>query len=154
MRWKVHIRKCILGGETSYMIIRQITKEETWPIRQLVMWPNKPIEYCILENDEVGFHYGVYIDNHDPVSVISLFVENGVAQFRKFATRQEEQGKGYGTALLNFAIHEAKKQGCHTIWCNARKLKASFYETFGLVATHDEFMRGNIAYVKMEKSLI
>lgn len=30
------------------------------------------------------------------------------AQFRKFATLQQEQGKGYGSQMLNYTIQEEK----------------------------------------------
>lgn len=52
-------------------IIKQIPKELTWKIRHFVLWPDKDIDYVILENDSDGKHYGLFIGDK-LVSVISL----------------------------------------------------------------------------------
>lgn len=54
--------------------IIEITYEETLNIRHRTMWPNKPINYVKLENDDQGRHFGLFIDGK-MVSIISLFVK-------------------------------------------------------------------------------
>ena len=132
--------------------IKKISKEETWPIRHKVMWPDRNIEYIKLDDDDQGIHYGLYIDGR-LVSVVSLFIEGDKAQFRKFATLEEEQGKGYGSRLLNHMLQEAKKLGVKLVWCNARKNKADYYKRFGLEETDQVFEKGGMEYVVMEKGL-
>lgn len=80
------------------MIIREISPQETWPIRHKVMWPNESFEYVKLPIDEKGLHLGLWA-NDTLVSVVSLFMIKEMGQFRKFATLVEEQGKGYGRQL-------------------------------------------------------
>ena len=87
--------------------IRPITAAETWKLRHKVMWPNKPLIFVILPKDEEGFHYGLF-ENELLVSVISLFKIGNEGQFRKFATDEDFQGKGYGTKLLEYLITAAK----------------------------------------------
>jgi GNAT superfamily N-acetyltransferase len=129
--------------------IRIIPVEQAWLIRHQVMWPEKDIEFVKLSDDKRGVHYGLFL--HDRlVSVVSLFVDKEEAQFRKFATLQEEQGKGYGSALLHHVFAMARNEGVKRIWCNARAGKAAFYEKFGLCSTGEAFEKAGIPYVIME----
>lgn len=137
---------------TPGSIIRQIQAHETWPLRQQVMWPEKPLEYIILEEDEEGIHYGLF-EKDRLISVISVFINSREAQFRKFATLTSEQGRGLGTQLLRHVLNELNSPAIHRIWCNAREDKAAFYERFGLAVTGQQFTKSGIGYVIMEKFL-
>ncbi|WP_268034751.1 GNAT family N-acetyltransferase [Algoriphagus sp. PAP.12] len=130
--------------------ILEIPLNDVIKIRHEVMWPKKPIDYVRLPNDEKGRHFGLFINN-ELVSVISLFIENSEAQFRKFATLEKHQGKGHGTILLNEIMTIAEKSKLSKIWCNARVEKSAFYEKFGMQATDKTFEKGGIMYVIMEK---
>ena len=130
--------------------IKQITSFETLQIRHKVMWPNKPIEYVKLQNDEKGRHFGLFI-NGELTSIISLFLENEVVQFRKFATLNAYQGLGYGTMLLKNTIDLLEKEGIKKLWCNARVEKSKFYDKFNLKPTNTKFEKGGIKYVIMER---
>lgn len=130
--------------------IIEITADETLPIRHQVMWPNKPFDYVKLDNDNEGLHFGLYLDK-ELISVISLFIMDSEAQFRKFATLENYQGKGYGSILLNEIIHIADKQSLKRIWCNARRNKSQFYRKFGMKATNNIFIKGGLDYVIMER---
>ncbi|WP_241461447.1 GNAT family N-acetyltransferase [Aquimarina macrocephali] len=131
--------------------IKQITSSETLPIRHKVMWPNKPIEYVELPNDENARHFGLFV-NGEITSIISLFIENNEVQFRKFATLIEFQGLGYGTILLKSIIDLIEKEGIKKLWCNARVEKSKFYERFDLKPTDKKFEKGGIEYIIMEKT--
>ncbi|WP_184663093.1 GNAT family N-acetyltransferase [Texcoconibacillus texcoconensis] len=133
------------------MEIKKISKQQAWDIRHVVMWPDKDYEYIKLKDDDEGFHYGLYIDGV-LVSVVSLFPNGEKAQFRKFATLKEYQGKGYGTKLLQYVFDEASRLGVKKLWCNARIDKSAFYEKFGLQVTNCTFEKSGIEYVIMESS--
>ncbi len=135
------------------MEIKIINADQTWELRQKVMWPEKELAYVKLSDDAVGTHYGLY-DGGCLISVISTFVNNSEIQFRKFATVQDKQGQGYGTKLLQHAIAAAQASGATAIWCNARKDKASFYQKFGLEKTPVEYEREGIQYIIMRKQLV
>lgn len=130
--------------------IKQITSSETLPIRHKVMWPNKPMAYVELPNDDDGKHFGLFV-NGEMTSIISLFIVNNEAQFRKFATLVEFQGFGHGTILLKNIIAMMKKEGVKKLWCNARVEKSKFYERFNLKPTDKTFEKGGIEYVIMER---
>ncbi|NBP67118.1 MAG: GNAT family N-acetyltransferase [Cytophagia bacterium] len=131
------------------MFIKEITPEETWPIRQLVMWPQKPIEFVKIKGDESALHYGLYIDNR-LTSVVSCFEIDNEIQFRKFATLSDKQNNGFGTTLLNYIIRESRSKGIKKLWCNSRMNKAKYYEKFGLVKTDTVYLKDGIEFIIME----
>ena len=134
------------------MKIGAISPEAAWTIRHQVMWPDKPLDYVKLKDDDRGSHWGLFIENR-LVSVVSLFIDGRRAQFRKFATLQQEQGKGCGSKLLRHVFEEARLQGADQIWCNARAEKAGFYNKFGLAASGEAFEKDGVSYVIMQASL-
>lgn len=121
----------------------------TYPLRHSVLWPDKPIDYVRLDEDEWGHHYGTYLDD-ELVAVISLFVVNTAARFRKFATRPDQQNRGLGTLLLQHVFNEAHRLGATTISCDARLSAAPFYQRFGMQPTGDVFYKGTIPYQRYE----
>lgn len=130
--------------------IIEITAEETLKIRHKVMWPNRLIDYVRLENDNRGRHFGLFI-NDKMIAVISLFIVNNEAQFRKFATLTDYQGKGFGSVLLKEIMNIIKANNIHKVWCNARIDKSNYYAKFGMTTTENKFVKGGIEYVIMEK---
>lgn len=129
--------------------IKQITTSEVLPIRHKIMWPDKPISYVSLKNDNEARHFGLFV-NGEITSIISLFIENNEAQFRKFATLIEFQGFGYGSILLKHIVSLIQKENLKKLWCNARVEKSKFYEKFNLKTTDKKFVKGGIDYVIME----
>ena len=134
------------------MEIKKISPEDTWAIRHSVMWPDKPITYVQLEEDNNGLHFGVF-ENDELLSIVSLFIENDNAQFRKFATQVIHQGKGHGSALLNFLIQECEKKHIKTLWCNARITAYPFYQKFGFEIVSETWTKDGIEFVKMSKTI-
>lgn len=135
------------------MEIRKIHPEETWALRQRVMWPTETIEFVKLKDDSQGIHYGLFVADN-LVSVISLFYQEEKVQFRKFATCTKEQGRGYGTQLLQHIITEAASMGAKEIWCYARSNKVCFYEKFGFIERGEPFVRNGKDYIVMSRNLI
>lgn len=132
--------------------ISEISAEATWPIRHQVMWPDQPFDFIKLPEDAQGIHYGLWV-GEDLVSVVSLFIKNNEAQFRKFATLEAQQGKGYGSQLLHHLMQEALNLGIEKIWCNARAHKTGFYAKFGMHETNQTYVKGGIDFVILEKIL-
>ncbi|MBO3697698.1 GNAT family N-acetyltransferase [Roseivirga sp. E12] len=130
--------------------IRQITASQTWPLRHEVMWPDMPLDYVKLPNDEEGIHYGLFV-GEQLTSVVSLFADDQEAQFRKLATAVGAQGNGYGTMLLSHLMKETQALSIDRVWCNARIDKTSFYHKFGLKETARTFIKNRQSYVVMEK---
>ena len=132
--------------------ILKINAEDTWHIRHRVMWPNMPFDFVKLDSDFKGVHFGLFKDGK-LISIVSLFIENNQAQFRKFATEISEQGKGYGTMLLTYLMDEVENLNLEKVWCNARIDKTDYYKQFGLHKTDNKYTKAGIDFVILEKDL-
>ena len=129
--------------------IEQVPAYVVWPIRHKVMYPQEDFDFVKLPDDERGTHLALFAGN-DLLSVISLFQKDSDLQFRKFATKQEFQGRGYGSELLRHVIQYARQQGTTRIWCNARTSAIVFYSKFGFRPANKTFTKNGIDYTVME----
>lgn len=134
------------------LAIQSITAEQTYPLRHSVLWPDKPLDYVMVDDDVAGHHFGAF-DNEELIAVISLFVNGQESRFRKFAAHPDHQRKGVGTLLLNHVIAEARRLGATVLWCDARLDAADFYRRFGMTAVSDVFYKGPIPYAKFSLTL-
>jgi len=134
------------------IIIKKIPTAETYPLRQAVLWPNQPISYIQLAEDAEGIHFGLF-KNKQLISVISLFIDGESVQFRKFATHTDEQGRGYGTDLLQHTIDFATTENIKLLWCNARVDKTNFYKKFGFQETSKTYIKKGVKFIILEKVL-
>ncbi|MDI3319186.1 GNAT family N-acetyltransferase [Pinibacter soli] len=133
-------------------VIKDAPLEDVLEMRREVMYPAFSIEQVRLKDDEEGNHIGLYVDGK-LIAVISVFVRIDIMQFRKFATKESCQGKGYGTHLLEYVMKLAKDRHCISIWCNARVSAKKFYEKFGMQVTGDTWLQDGHEFIKMEKQL-
>ena len=131
------------------MIITDVNYDDTLRLRHEVMYPEKDVDFVKLPNDELGLHIGI-LEKNELVSVMSLFIENRTVQFRKLATLQRLQRKGYATVLMQWLIDYAKDMKLDKLWCNARKESVNFYKKFGYVETGNSFEKNDHEYVVME----
>ncbi|MCS4434266.1 GNAT family N-acetyltransferase [Aquiflexum gelatinilyticum] len=132
------------------MTIKEVSIDQILPIRQQVMWPDKHIDFVRVPEDENGIHFGLFV-KENLVSVVSVFIHGQEAQFRKFATLEQFQGKGYGSKLLQYIFDFLEEKSISRIWCNARISKAGFYQKFGMTTTAATFEKEGMEYVVMEK---
>lgn len=132
------------------MKIVKIPLDEVLLIRQIVLWPMKDLEFVKTPDDNKGIHFGIQIKGRF-VSCISLFIqENDQAVFRKFATLNDFQGKGYGSELLQYSFLFLKQQGIKKVSCSARLEKQRFYENLGMNAVGNPYLKNGLNYIKME----
>ncbi len=134
------------------MEIRKIDPAETLAIRQKVLWPDKPIEFCILEDDPHGIHYGGFIQNR-LITVASIFITGKTARLRKFATIKEFQGRGYGTKIIEEIISDLIKKEIIQFWCDARLSAENFYNRFLMKRDGETFFKSSLEYIKMKRDL-
>lgn len=132
--------------------IREVPIEIVWDMRREIMYPDEPLDFVKLENDDGGIHLGLY-ENNRLVSVISLFEDDENIQFRKFATTVSEQGKGFGTKLLKHVMEWAMENRKKSIWCNARLSATALYQKFGMKPAGKTWKKWGIEFIKMEKQL-
>ncbi|WP_335338403.1 GNAT family N-acetyltransferase [Agarivorans gilvus] len=88
------------------------------------------------------------------VCVASVYIDAGSARLRKFATLEEFQNRGIGTALLQHMIEDSKSLHVKKFWFDARESAIEFYRRFGFSMEGGRFFKSEIAYFKMAKSLV
>lgn len=131
--------------------VKKVSLDDTWKMRQVVMYPEETLDFVKLEDDNEGIHLGLYLGDQ-LVTVISLFERGDNVQFRKFATLSNMQGRGFGTVLLQHVMKWAGDNNKKTIWCNARSSATAMYRKFGMIPTGDSWNKYGIDFIKMEKS--
>ncbi|CAK0881148.1 unnamed protein product [Prorocentrum cordatum] len=160
-RGKCEDAPCPAAGPSGTSIC-EVPVEEVWPLRHVVMWPEKDLEFVKVPGDEGprARHFGVRAEDGRLTSVVSLFEEGAAAagddpevrageaagaplverperaaQFRKLATLPEFRRRGQAGALVRRCIEEARAAQARRIWCNARAEQAQFYAKLGLQQT-------------------
>jgi predicted GNAT family N-acyltransferase len=131
------------------MEIRTITWEQTIPLRHCVLWPNKPVEYCHVDGDTDGLHFGAFI-NGVLICVASVYLNKNKARLRKFATDTGYQNQGIGSKMLKHIIMFLKNSSTEFFWCDARESALGFYERFDMLKCSKRFYKSDIPYFKME----
>ncbi len=130
------------------MEIQQVTLEEALPIRQCVLWPDKPASFCIVEGDDTATHFGAVIEEQ-LVCVASVYINGCEARLRKFATLPEYQGIGIGSKVIEHVISELKRLNAKHFWCDARTTALGFYQRFGMDIEGEQFEKSGVSYFKM-----
>ena len=127
-------------------MVKFILAEEVLPLRSLMLRNGKPLAECVFEGDTAydTFHLG-YV-TAEGIKSIATFMRNDFFegegegyQLRGMATHPDEGGKGYGKALINFAIEYLKEYKTGYLWCNARSSAANFYKKLGFISQSPEF---------------
>lgn len=133
-------------------VVEQIFPSLTWRIRHITMYPDQPFEFVKLEKDFEGVHFGLYAD-HQLTGVVSLFIEDGVGQFRKLAILPDAQHQGLGSQLMEYLIDFCKVQKLTKLWCNSRVNSKEFYSKFDFHETDQTYSAAGFDFVKMELEL-
>lgn len=131
------------------MQIEEVDYNQVLELRREVMYPNKDIEFVKLANDSDGIHVGIY-DSGTLASVVSIFLEGRDVQFRKLATRETFQNKGYASALIKWILEYAKEMKLNKVWANSRVNIYPFYERFEFIKTENTFTKDEHDYVVIE----
>ncbi|PKH06354.1 GNAT family N-acetyltransferase [Moritella sp. Urea-trap-13] len=134
------------------MDIRIISWQQAIPLRHQVLWPSKPPEYCHVDGDVKGLHFGVFIDE-TIICVASVYLDQNKARLRKFATDANYQNQGIGSKMLAHIIHYLKSTKTDFFWCDARESAVGFYERFDMNKSSERFYKADVAYFKMEIAL-
>ena len=124
-------------------IITQISSQDTFPVRNLVLRTGKPIETCHFTGDDLSStkHFGLYI-NQKITGVISIYKnKNSIfkspnqSQIRGMSVLSEFQGKGIGKLLVNYSENYLVQNDISLLWFNARETAVPFYEKLGYTKT-------------------
>ncbi len=140
--------------------IREISAEETYPIRKEELRKNVTLSHKMKGDDEPGtMHLGLFLDG-TLVSIArfmsSTLNDSGDKQYqlRGMATAGAYQGRGYGRELLSSAEERLRQRGVDLLWCNARVVALEFYRKMGYEVMGGPFDLPQIGtHYKMYKAL-
>jgi N-acetylglutamate synthase-like GNAT family acetyltransferase len=106
-----------------------------------------------LEKEKNNVLIGAF-DDDDILGCCMLVQEDSsVVRLRQLAVLNNLQGKGVGTAILQFSENIARDLGYKVISMHARRNTVEFFEKLGYKVSGPEFIEITIPHVKMEKDL-
>lgn len=126
--------------------IRKVSAEDVYPLRLLVLRPNRTLADCVWaqDKDPDTAHFAAEIAGHI-VGIASIAIcpresdPPNTWRLRGMATEPSKQGQGIGTMVLAACLaHARSKQGA-LMWCNARTSALAFYRKHGFETVGDEF---------------
>lgn len=125
-----------------------ITATVTFPLRQEILRPGRPLTSCYFEkdNDPHTRHWGAFIDKR-LVGILSAmpnpckeFSTDQAFQFRGMAVHPDYQRQGIATRLLLTAEKYLSEQFTPDLfWLNARIHAQALYSSLAYQAIGDEF---------------
>ena len=130
--------------------IKEISAEETFPIRLEVLRKNIPLPFEFNGDfDSDTIHLGAF--KNDKLIAVSSYMkanykdfEGNQYQLRGMATLTEYQGFGAGKLMLQKAVQILKDKNSNLLWCNARIAAVEFYKKQGFQTFGEKF---EISYV-------
>lgn len=134
-------------------MIQKISAEDTYPVRQEVLRPGRPLKECFFEGDleEDTIHLG-YFDSQNLVAVATYVARKNALfgtplqyQLRGMAVLPAYRKNKLGEKLLLEGEELLKKKNPDIlIWFNARETAVGFYEKYGYKTTGPAFMIPNV----------
>ena len=142
-----------LQGCKVEAMIKQITAEGCYTLRESILRPNQPRENWTFDtdNDPRTIHLA-FMQDQEVVGVVSLLPEPHTEypdhpwRLRGMAVRADLQGQGIGEQLMQGLRERVSGDG---IWCTARKQVQGFYLQNGFEVVGDEFTMNDMAHVTM-----
>ncbi len=125
--------------------IKEISAEETFPIRLEVLRKNIPLPFEFNGDfDSDTIHLGAF--KNDKLIAVSSYMkatnknfEGSHYQLRGMATLTEYQGFGAGKLMLEQAFLILKEKSIDILWCNARIAAVDFYKKQGFQTFGEKF---------------
>lgn len=105
-----------------------------------------------LEREKNNIQVAGFIEN-DVVAAASLAEEQLSYRMRLVAVKENLQGLGVGSKLIDFCENYTQKAGITSIYCHAREHAIPFYTKKGYLSEGDYFTEVGIVHIKMRKIL-
>ena len=127
--------------------IIKVDAEKIRPLRHSELRKGQDFSTTSLLEDyeEDTFHMACIVDDKI-VTCATFYAEksiriesNNAYRLRGMATDSNSQRKGYATDLMIESFKELKEKGTDLLWCNARLVAVSFYESLGFKITGELF---------------
>jgi len=127
--------------------INKVDAEKIRPLRHSELRKGQDFSTTsyLKDYEEGTFHMACIVDD-EIVTCATFYAEksmkvksNNAYRLRGMATDSQFQRKGYARNLMIESFKELKKRDCDMVWCNARLVAVSFYESLGFKIKGDLF---------------
>ena len=142
----------------NHIEIKQFPFESSYYSKELELRNKilrKPLGLYLYDEDLGQDEYDVHIGAFDEKSLVGCTLlsrlDDTTLKMRQVAVDDKYQGKGIGTAMIDFCECYAKEKGYSEITMHARKTAVPFYTQFGYKLVGDEFAEVTIPHYKMIK---
>ena len=127
--------------------IRKVDAKKVRPLRHAELRKGQDFSTTsYLEDYKVDTFHMVCIVDEKIVTCATFYPEKSTKiksenayRLRGMATDSNFQRKGYATDLMIESFKELKEKGTDLLWCNARLVAVSFYESLGFKITGELF---------------
>jgi predicted GNAT family N-acyltransferase len=125
---------------------------EAYIVRAIVFMDEQGVSYReeVDEHEHAAVHILGEIDG-EPMAAARLRFVDGFAKLERMAVRRQYRGRGYGSALLRFALDEARRCGFARFKLHAQTVALDFYARHGFQPRGDTFLEANIEHRLMIK---
>lgn len=123
------------------MTIKQVKVDKIRALRHMVLRPEQPIESTDYDRDmdEQSLHYAALCEN--TIASIATFYPEKFPEIkhtlsyrlRGMATHPKYRRKGFARQLMRHALKDLEQKRCDLLWCKARLVALSFYESLGFI---------------------
>lgn len=121
------------------IVVKEISVDETYPLRHKVLRPHQPFETCKYDTDkqEGSFHVGVF-SGSKLICVVSFCLEKhpdlpGTMHYRlqAMATLSNYRKQGAGRFAVEFGEKKIRNKSARYLWCKGRTEVQTYYEKLG-----------------------
>ena len=112
-----------------------------------------PATYIEPEKEKNDIFIGAF-KNHEIIGCCVLTKKDeNMVQLRQMAVRKDQQGKGIGAGIVDFAEITARNLGYTILMMHARDPVIEFYKKCGYKIAGEQFFEVGIGHHRMEKNL-
>lgn len=127
-------------------MIKQVALNGVLPLRSKALRNGAAFNLCVFPTDHVEGVFHLAHTEEQVLTTVATFYPQNLSdvvgsgyQLRGMATDANYLGKGYGAAVLKYAVNYLKNVKADYIWCNARSSAVVFYQKQGFELISDEF---------------
>jgi len=103
-----------------------------------------------LEKEKDHVHIGGFVDD-DLCATAMLVLEGHQLKMQRVAVREDLQGQGIASAMMQFCEAYALEEGFKEIYCHARETVVPFYKKNHYFSEGEPFIETTIPHRKMRK---
>ena len=133
------------------------TKEYQQMVKLRIDILRKPLGLSF-NNDELDMEkedilIGAFDDDEMLACCMLTKADDNCLRLRQMAVQNNQQGKGIGASMMNFAELISRDKGYKKLIMHARETAVGFYEKLGYKVVGDKFTEVTIPHFVMEKKL-